>query len=374
VRVGPRGLLPAAATAAALACAACGAPTVMRSVDGQLIEGRYIPPRAYALYAIGTDLEAHGDLRQALAAFELAQGDDGESPEIWTRIGALRCKLGGDAEDAFRRALGVDDAYEPAWRAWARCAAAQGKLEEALDHAEVAVRLDPNQEDAILLRADLLERLGRVEDARRALRALVVRRPRSVGGWRALAALAMRAGDTAEAERAARRVREIVPRHQAALAKDLPGLRPLAELDTALRVGDLRSARKLAREAGLPPAELAVRAAALGRAAEARAQAELVLGADPASASARVALAAAADLAGNDAGVAEAWSGLPGPGEPLTPPSPLARLLFAELLARRVGDEAALAWLGQPPEARGRPDPLEADLAARVRRQLEARP
>jgi hypothetical protein len=114
-----------------------------------------------------------------------------------------------------------------------------------------------------------------------------------------------------------------------------------------------------------------VRAAALGRAAEAREQAELVLGADPADTSARIALAAAADLAGDPAAVAAAMRAIPARG---TAPSPLARLVFAEALARRVGPDAARAWLGPAwPDAPASDDPLLAATAARVRTALSPR-
>src|SRR6185503_17134008 len=96
--------------------------------------------------------------------------------------------------------------------------------------------------------------------------------------------------------------------------------------------------------------ELAARAAALGRGEIARSQAELVLGADPADGTARVALAVCADLAGDDPALARAMAELPPARDArLVAVSPLARLLLAELLSRRVGGEAAQAWLGTHP-------------------------
>ncbi|HVY45506.1 MAG TPA: hypothetical protein VHB21_06480, partial [Minicystis sp.] len=52
-----------------------------------------------------------------------------------------------------------------------------------------------------------------------------------------------------------------------------------------------------------------------------------------------------------------------------TPPSPLARLLLAELIDRRVGRDAARAYLGSPPPASGL-DPLYLRTAERVRARL----
>jgi tetratricopeptide (TPR) repeat protein len=357
----------------ALAAAGCASPTVVRVVDGSAIEGRFISPRAYALYAIAADAEARGSLDEALAAYSAAEGDDPESADIWTRIGALRCQLkggSGDPGEAFERAIALDAGFEPAWREWARCAAAAGELTQALARVDQAVALDPDRDEGMLLRAEIKERLKRTDEARRELRALTIQRPRSVDAWRALYGLELRAGDAERAAAAARRARELAPRHGDGMEEKLPSLRPLAELDAALGRGDLRGARRLALEARLPPAELSVRAAALGRAREARDQAELVLGADPSSASARVALAMAADLAGDAAALAQAWAAAPGPREASVPPSRLARLLLAELLDRRVGREAARIWLGALPDAAGVGDELEARVARRVRERL----
>jgi tetratricopeptide (TPR) repeat protein len=359
---------------AALA-AGCATPVVVRSVGGELLVGRYVPPRAYALYAIGADAEARGKLIEALAAYEQAEGEDAESPDIWTRIGALRCRLGdaAEAEDAFERALDLDPEFEPAHRERARCALAAGKLDVALRYAGEAVLLDPDRDEGILLRAEILRRLHRIDDARRELLALTILRPRAVEAWRALYALALEAKDTATAEEAARQVRALAPRHEGALERQLPSLRPLAELDQALVRGDLKAARRLSRDAGLPPAEVAVRAAALGRAKEARAQGELVLGADPTSMSALVAVAVAADLEGDEEALARAWGATPGVQDAAVPPSPLARLLLAELLERRVGPEAALAWLGAAPQPPRNADELTARVARRLRERLRGR-
>ncbi|WP_437738450.1 tetratricopeptide repeat protein [Sorangium sp. So ce1335] len=372
-----RAALPRAAAGLALlaAGAGCAAPRVARSVDGHVLVGRHIDARSYTLYAIGAEAEARGDLATALQAYELAEETDPDSADIWTRIGSVRCRLGQRqaAEDAFARARGVDLDYEPAHREHARCDLAAGRLEAALGRVERAILLDPDRDDGLLLRAEILRRLGRTDDARRGLRALLVRRPRSVDAWRALHAIALESGDRVSAEQAARRLRELVPPGGAAGRPPSPR-GPLAELDEALVLGQLRRARRLARDADLPLAEVAVRAAALGRAGEAREQAELVSGADPASASALVALAVAADLSGDVDALTRAVDALhataAGRG-PAVPPSPLARLLLAELLFRRVGRDAAIAWLGPlPPPDAG--DPLSQRVAQRVQRELAA--
>jgi hypothetical protein len=168
-------------------------------------------------------------------------------------------------------------------------------------------------------------------------------------------------------------VRELAPRLAAKIEAEQARLAPLAELDDALRREDLDAAHRHARRAHLPLAEIAVRAAALGRAAPARSEAELVLAADPADLTARIALAVAADLAGDAGVLAAALASIPPSPAALTPPSPLAALLFAELLDRRVDGDAARAWLGAQPAAAAAPgDALLAAVSARVRARFAA--
>src|SRR5262249_46255631 len=125
--------------------------------------------------------------------------------------------------------------------------------------------------------------------------------------------------------------------------------------------------RRAAHHARLPLSEIALRAAALGRLAAAKTQAEVLVGADPSDASARIALAVAADLAGNADALAGALTGIPAA---LTPASPLARLLFAELLDRRVGPAAARDFLGALPGEEAPGDALLEQVARRVRARL----
>jgi tetratricopeptide (TPR) repeat protein len=363
----------AAALLALLGASGCGDPKVIRVVDGTRVEGRFIPYEAYARYGRAAEAEARGDLDLALALYDRAAESDPDSAEIWTRLGAVRCAIVGKhapAEDAFERAEDIDPAYEPLWRERARCAAADGRLREAIGYADQALALDPNRDEVVLLYASLLERVGRVEEAERMLDALVIQRPSSVPGWLARYELALRRGDRVGAEGAARELRVRAPRLSERLVTEQPILSPLAEVDAAIEKGDLAAARIAARHARLPAAELAVRAAALGRADLARVQAELVLGADPASSSARAALAVAADLKGDTALLAtaldDAQAGVP------APPSPLARLIFAELLHRRVGRDAARAFLGPEAATEGKNAPVDPLLAA-VRKRVRAR-
>ncbi|MDI1434148.1 tetratricopeptide repeat protein [Polyangium sorediatum] len=353
--------------------AGCGDPTVIRVIDGVPTQGRFISYEAYAYYARGTEAEAHGDLPLAITLYRGAAENDAKSVEVWTRLGAASCASPDAlafAGEAFTRAEELDPTYEPLARARARCAADTGHLAEALKHAAHAVALDPGQDEAVLLYASLLERTGRVADAERTLDALVIERPTSVQGWLARYELALRLHDAVTAERAARALRQRAPRLATRVAAEVPALAPLAEVDAALRAGDLDAARKAARRAHLPAPELAVRAAALGLPRLARDQAELVLGADPSSNSARIALAVAADLSGDTALLATA---LDAPKDtPTVAPSPLARLLFTDLLGRRAGRDAARAFAGADLVSPDTPssDPLLEAARKRVRALL----
>ena len=359
-----------AALLATLALAGCTEAGVIRVIDGREVEGRFISEVAYAYYARGADSEARGDLEAALAAYGAAAEDDKGSAEIWTRIGAVRCELKGqrgDPDEAFSRAEDHDADYEPLWRERARCAFAAGRFDVALAASARAVELDPEREDAAILHAAALTKLSRVDEARRELVALTIRHPATAEGWAALAAL----GDAGPARRATDAGPGPGRRSPEAGTGRSAQVDPLAAIDAALTAGDLAGARRKARSARVLGADLAVRAAALGRLDLAREQAELVLGADPLDGGARIALAVAADLLGDTATLDQTMAGAP-VALP-APPSLLARLLLAELLDRRVGLAAASAWLGPAPLTTG-DDPLLRRVSDRVRARLAAGP
>jgi hypothetical protein len=367
------------ARAASLACVTgCGDAAVVRVVDGRAERGRFVSEAAYALYARGTLAEASGDDASALRAFRWAADEDPESAEIWVRIGAIHCRPGNAApaaaSAAFERARTIDAGYGPLHRERARCRSSLGDVSGALADAEQALALDPDDLETGLVHADALERAGRAVEARRALRALGLRRTGAAQPWRSLLNLAQRAGDpglTREAEEHLRDLRT--------------GLRAAASagggaIDEALRRGDLAEADRLARARRIASSEVAVRAAALGLPALARDQATLVLAADRGDATARIALVAAADLAGDEAALASALRDIP---RSTAGPSPLARWLLADVLQRRIGAGSALAWLGpvarvaldEPAAANPRgdgADPVLAALERRVRAALAA--
>jgi len=365
----------------ALAAAACGCtnPTVLRVIDGREVAGRFVSARAYALYARGAESEARGELESARVEYLAAGDDDGSNAEIWTRIGAVSCALGreADAQSAFDRAAKRADDYEPLFRERAKCALVRvptvdAVAKSALADASRALALDPENEETVLLYARAAENAGDEGRAENALRELVARSPGRVAGWRALRDFARRRTNPVVTARAVQALREL---GDAAAPADGPrtvGMNSVAptldQVDAALSRDALDEARSLAKRARVAPAELAVRAAALGRSKLAQTQAELVFLADPTSASAAIALAVAADILRDDKGVTRA---LANAAAQTTPPSPLARLLLAELLLRRTDRDAARAFAGPISLAVDPADTLLLATSKRVATQLQ---
>ena len=138
---------------------------------------------------------------------------------------------------------------------------------------------------------------------------------------------------------------------------------PRSAIDRALLDGDLDRARELALRARMHASALAVRAAALGALQPALEQSALVLAADPSSSDARVAALVAADLATDAARFDRALEQLD--DDPLEP-GPLATWLLADLLRRRVGPDAAKAWLAARGPLRAPADDVEKAVAGRL--------
>lgn len=317
----------AAITIATGAAGCGGSEGVTRLVNGKPIASRFISDVAYARYVEGAEAEARGALDAALGLFEASAAEDPESADTWTRIGALRCKLGKSAATAFDEARKREAAYPILPREEAACLARSGDNKAALAAIERASALDPTDPKTAELRASILIALGRADDAARVRAELAAR-----STWVA------------------------------------PDRAPIALVDEALARGDLAGARRHARSAGVTGADLALRAAVLGRAAIAKEQAKLISSADPTNVSALIALVAALDLAGDTAALDEAVRAIPTDG---AQPSLLARLAFTDLLARRSGAEAAKAYWGREGDEEKSQDPLIAGLAKRVYARLK---
>ncbi len=310
--------------ALALALAACvGSPVVERAYEDRSTEGRYVEPAAYAAFLRGVLAEASGGPKEALDAYEEAAGLDPHTPEIWTRIGAVRCRLDradARADKAFSRALGLDPGHARAWTAKAECARSRGDDAGAREAASRAVALDPDADDANAL---LLEaRLGRDPQARTALVALTLTAGDRVLAWETLARWAESSGDVTLRVRALGELARIEPArrdgaaHAAeklAVAGDLVDARTLAAavadagssplpdghplaarlaVDEAIARGEAALVRARATRTRVSLEEAAARALLLGAAALAKEIASIVVLADPGALGARLVLAA----------------------------------------------------------------------------------
>ncbi len=146
--------------------------SVTRMADGVRYEGRFVNPEAYAAYLLGVEREARGEYKNALSAYLEAHAEDPDSPEIWARIGALRCVSspapGGPAAayPSFEHGIESDPEYFGNYLERARCAERGRDLAGALSDASAAVARRPQDEPANLLVARLLLALGRGAEAR----------------------------------------------------------------------------------------------------------------------------------------------------------------------------------------------------------------
>ncbi|MBK7583466.1 MAG: tetratricopeptide repeat protein [Myxococcales bacterium] len=329
-----------------------GEGSVTRVYAGRSVEGPYITPEAYAHYAQGVIEESQGNFAKAQAEYQRVLLDDDSSADVWTRLGAVLCATRQEATSAFAKAEELDPKFAPMWRERARCTLAGGNAAAALAQAERAVALDPDDELASLTVASALAKLGRNDEAQRWVLALSLRGPPSPAVKEAL-------GRSVAPSPAAP---SPPPRSDALGAHFSNERRPtLADVDRALAERAPARARRLAKLVGLRTSHLALRAAALGVTDVARTEAARVLDADPNDSDALIAALSAASLDGDPAGVAALLTR--GGAEPLAPSS-LGVRLFAELLRRRVGKDAAAIWLEGWALTKAR-EPLEARVEAR---------
>jgi tetratricopeptide (TPR) repeat protein len=345
---------------------------VTRVYGSDAVEGRYIGPQAYASFLAGAIAEAKGDLAAALGAYEAALGLDGGSPELWTRIGAVRCRLDPrdpKADVAFHRALEGHPLYGPAWAAQARCLTARGDPSGARHAAEEAMRIDPEADAAnILVLHD-----GAADPAvREKLVALTLTAEDREAAWDALAHWAQAHGDLILLARASRELARVAPGRRDAVAdvaEFLAGMGAVPEarevamaavegdpapmggaahelarrlaLDAAIATGKADRVRNVASRARVPVDEAAGRALLAGKRELARSLAEVEASGDPTARGARWVLAVCTG------GGLLAAATLHEPG---VEPAGAAWVAFARGLVREVGAESARLALGGMPK------------------------
>jgi len=274
--------------------------------NGVRYEGRFVNPEAYAAYLLGVEREARGKFGEALAAYLEAHAEDPDSPEIWARIGAVRCassepKAGPAAARAsFERGLKTDPAYYGNYYERARCAERAGDFPSALGDAMASVARRPDDESANLLVARALRSLGQAAEARAWLEAYRSYYPATVATERALES-----------------------------ARD-----PTSPQSAAKSAGAPPTS---AKSAGAPPTSTRSGAFAelrSGRTERARQQAQIELEADPSNSDAWIATLVACDALHDDQCFEAAMARLQTPS---LSPSSTALGYLRELLARRAG-------------------------------------
>lgn len=325
------------------ACSAFGGG-VARVVDGRVQDGRFIGPDSYAAYARGAQLEALERYPSAEKAYEEALALDPNSVGIWTRLGSVRCASGQPAADeAFEQAERFDPDFAGLWYERARCSLRREQPKAANAAALRALSLDPLHLPTTTLVVETFLRLKQAGSALRYLDAAIALNPGLVTleYWKRAI---VREGASAKG---------FVPSKDAS-----PGLE---ELDRALLNDTTDEARQLALALDLPEGEVAARAVALGKTGAGLERANHVHQADPADGTAWVTVLSSADLSRDEALYQAALNAL---DEAPTTPSPLGTVLFADLLKRRVGEDAARAWL-HAAAARAPDDPL---VTAQLRR------
>lgn len=386
-----RAALPLAILVVLAGCASN--PRVVRVYDGKVVEGAYVPPEAYAAYLRGALAEEAGDLAGATAAYEKALEEDDEDPEIWTRVGDVRCRRDPKdpkADDAFAKASKLDRTYAPLHAARARCLATRGKPEEAAAAAREASSHDPsNVEIEALVIRTTPKPIPAVRD--RALALTVAHGERSAA-WEALAHWGRAHGDAELFARGLEGLAKLSPtrsediekgaldllgqgytayaRRLAATIADVPedrgGAGPrdatLARLavDDAILTGDQAKVERRGVRGRVPASELAARAMLLDRRDLATTIAKGVTAADPKSSGAQMVLAALAALEKKPREI---------PPHHDSPPEACA-LVLADVIASTSNAETARAWLARVQRTPAPPldpviAPLVVDLAAR---------
>lgn len=118
------------------------------------------PDWAAAWIALGVARIDEGNPAAAREALERAVELDPKAARAWNGLGFAHLTLDqpGPAEAAFRRALEAEPGYALAHLNLGRLAERAGRIDEALESLEAALRSNPRLAEALLLRAQLLRR------------------------------------------------------------------------------------------------------------------------------------------------------------------------------------------------------------------------
>lgn len=318
---------------APLAFACGGYTTTTRLVAGELITSTPVAPQAYALYLDATIEEATGRLEIARETYLAATQFEGNSPELWTRIADLSCRLGlPSAEDEFATALGEDRWYAPAWIARSQCELRRGNNERAVTFARLAQISAANDFETTDALATAYEQSRNTRAALRQWIGYTVSSPDDRRGWLRLAAFSERnhAPEWTSFATAARGdVRASTPTTTTPQPTD--AIPPV--LVSAILRNDIEAARAYATDHSLSQVVVLESALSLGRHPIALEQAKILIAAYPTSGDIR-ALALLAAARARDEALLDQWQHLP---EQLNALGPNGQRALAHLLMERGG-------------------------------------
>lgn len=148
-----------------LAIAACAPPaprTVPRVVDGQVEQGAFVSPYAYAWFIEGEVSAAMGEHDRAALALETATAAPSHDVLLMTRL-AEEYELSGASRRADRTLALARRSYPTAAQVEltaGRISGHRGDLEEAMTSFLEAGRLDPNWEEPVIALGETLRALG----------------------------------------------------------------------------------------------------------------------------------------------------------------------------------------------------------------------
>ncbi len=190
-------------------------------------------------------LEATGRFEAAANALKEAARRAPRTPEIWSNLAASELALGrvADAERSAREAIAVDPRHAPGWYNLAHVLEPQGRVLEALDAASRAAGLAPGEVAPAGLKAQLQEKLGQFDGARKTLEGALARSPAAADLHIQLASVVEHLDDDLAAAKAYENALRLRPGDGAALAqllflrKRLCDWHDLADLQTRFRAG-----------------------------------------------------------------------------------------------------------------------------------------
>ena len=142
-------------------------------------------------------LEKSGDLDSAIEEYRLAVSllpSDGMVRVQLARALVARDGVSDEAIDLFRRAVELAPGLEEARRGLASVLLHQQRYEEALEHLDATLEIDPTDPGARLMRARALAAVGRETEARLDLESIVAAQPAALEATLDLAALEARQG------------------------------------------------------------------------------------------------------------------------------------------------------------------------------------